>query len=1119
MKQFISSLISVAIALTLIPVLPPLSTSALDGTVVNGVLIIPPGTMEIPSAAFRNRLDFTSVSMPESLITIGANAFNGTNLTTVTIPASVRTIGTASGPAFGNTPNLTTASFAAGSTAIPANAFNGATALTSVTIPDTVTSIGNSAFRRTALTTVTLPAAVTSMGMLSSPSFGDIDTLTSVIFAEGATTIPNYAFVDLPNLTSVTIPSTVTSIGVSAFRNTGLISITLPSGLTSTGTISSPPFAGATSLTEVIFAEGTTEIPANVLNGVTNLKSITIPDTVTSIGNYAFRRTALTTVTIPASVTSMGTLSSPSFGDVDTLTSVIFAEGMTAIPNYAFAYSEGLTSVTIPNTVTSIGVGAFRNTGLTSVTIPAGAISAGTLSSPPFANTPLLTTAIFAEGTTAIPANIFYNAQSLMNVTIPETVTSIGSDAFRRTALVNVTLHEGITTIGNRAFAETGLFSVTIPSTITSMGSGGTGSFTGCEYLMDVIFAEGTTNILASAFVGIPSLSEVVIPDSVTSIGAAAFDNCPALTWVEIPPSVRTIGNNAFGYWLDDSERNIRKKIEDFTVYACLFTAGSTYAQANGFKLVHCVDVEDCVRCSLSIIHTCDVSDCVVVCYLHGTRTCQPACSCDVLPCVSGCMCVNCAFIPPETTTEPQITTTLPTTTTTLPTTTTTGTATTGTTGTTGTVIQSHAVSCIECGKTWFRLDTETTGHYCPDCRASMWATTPPTTTTSATSSSGTTAPTTVSGWTCECGVANTGNFCSNCGSAKPVVTTTATSPTSGTTTTTTRHAGWGNCNVCGREHEYFYVNPTCGLCQAASTSVTSPISTTSPTSTTTGNSASWYCRECWKHMESWSATGLCTDCEQKVSVTTTTSTIATPSTTTAGNHWWVLNANGGLFWEYGLESVPHTRGAFLTPTRAGYTFNGWYTEPVGGELVTHAEPFGPFITIYAQWVGNSATSASTVTSATTTATTSATSPISATTTAPTSESSPTTTTTPVAANWTCECGVSNTGNFCSDCGKARPTDNPGGDRIDCNDCEYCGDVAATPNAGRRGYVLGNTNVTTADALEILKYIVKLPGAVRDCENSKKAANIMGNDIISTADALEVLKKIVKLPNKIVGTA
>ena len=117
-----------------------------------------------------------------------------------------------------------------------------------------------------------------------------------------------------------------------------------------------------------------------------------------------------------------------------------------------------------------------------------------------------------------------------------------------------------------------------------------------------------------------------------------------------------------------------------------------------------------------------------------------------------------------------------------------------------------------------------------------------------------------------------------------------------------------------------------------------------------------------------------------------------------------------------------------------------------------------------------------------------------------------------------CKLGCSNCGicgdcklgcNDCGVCGECNPN------RVDCKSCNKC---STSTHAGKMGHILSNSNITTADALEILKYIVKLPGAISDCENAHKAANIIGG-AISTADALEILKHIVKLPNKIDGMA
>ena len=186
-------------------------------------------------------------------------------------------------------------------------AFSGCSGLTSVTIGNSVTSIGSSAFSGcSALTSVTIGNSVTSIGF---GAFWGCSALTSVTIPNSVTTIGEGAFRGCSRLTSVTIPNSVTSIGSDAFEGcSGLTSVTIPNGVTSIG-------------------EG-------VFRYCSGLTSVTIPNSVTSIGDYAFPGcSALTSVTIPNSVTTIG-------------------EG-------AFRICEGLTSVTIGSGVESIGRWAF----------------------------------------------------------------------------------------------------------------------------------------------------------------------------------------------------------------------------------------------------------------------------------------------------------------------------------------------------------------------------------------------------------------------------------------------------------------------------------------------------------------------------------------------------------------------------------------------------------------------------------------------------------------------------------------------------------------------------------------------------------------------------------------
>ena len=199
---------------------------------------------------------------------------------------------------------------------------------------------------------------------------------------------------------------------------------------------------------------------------------------------------------------------------------------MTSIGDYAFFVCSGLTSVTIPGSVTSIGNGTFEGcTGLTSVTIP--------------------------NSVTSIGEWAFNGCSGLTSVTIPGSVTSIGSNAFSYcTSLTSVTIGSGVTSIGSNAFEGcTGLTSVTIPNSVTSIGGR---AFYGCSGLTSVTIGSGVTSIGGWAFSYCTSLTSVTIPNSVTSIGSQAFYGCTGLTSVTIPNSVTSIGSQAFdGYYLE----------------------------------------------------------------------------------------------------------------------------------------------------------------------------------------------------------------------------------------------------------------------------------------------------------------------------------------------------------------------------------------------------------------------------------------------------------------------------------------------------------------------------------------------------------------------------------------
>ena len=224
---------------------------------------------------------------------------------------------------------------------IPSTVTNGGTTYS-------VTSIGDNAFYQASLTNITVPNSVTSIG--------------------------NFAFSNCTGLTSITIPDSIISIGNGAFGYClGLTSITIPSGVTS---IEDQTFLGCTNLMSITLQGNVTSIGNYAFSQCSSLTSITLPNTLTSIGYNAFYQCAsLTSITLPNSVTSIGDYV---FLSCSNLTSITIPNNVTSIGLAAFAFCYGLTSITLPNSIISIGVGAFYDCpSLTSITLSNGITSIG----------------------------------------------------------------------------------------------------------------------------------------------------------------------------------------------------------------------------------------------------------------------------------------------------------------------------------------------------------------------------------------------------------------------------------------------------------------------------------------------------------------------------------------------------------------------------------------------------------------------------------------------------------------------------------------------------------------------------------------------------------------------
>ncbi|MCL2252622.1 MAG: leucine-rich repeat domain-containing protein [Treponema sp.] len=550
-----------------------------------GRFAIPDTVTALNNYAFASRSGLTSITIPASILNIGDNSFSNTvRLESIVVDRNNQNYTSIGGALYNKTGTvlLHYPQGKTGSYVIPNSVtrlgdyiFNNRTGLTSITIPNSVTLIGRQAFVGcSGLTTIDIPGSVTSIG---EEAFMGCNALIMIMLHEGLTNIEDRAFYDCTNVVSINIPASVRRIGKQVF-SAGYgywIGEHYSIGMKLASINVNQRNQNYTSVDGVLFNKAVTEL-IHFPQGKSG--SYSIPDTVTKIESYAFsNRTGLTSVTIPESVNIMGedvffgcsnlvsitvAPNNQNFSSADGVLfnkaktelirfprgktgSYVIPNTVTTIAKNAFAKASGLTSVTIPSSVTSIGETAFAATGLKSLALPNSIVNIG---GGAFTDNHALEVVglpdnyYSGEDEGKGGAYFFYGCLNLKrfivsrnnryystadgvlfskdgrelirfpqgrhgSYAIPNTVTSIRYKAFYKTeGLTSVTIPRSVTTIGDFAFDGSGITSLDIPNSVSNIGKY---AFTRCLRLASVSIPAGVENMGDFVFYNCISLVQI----------------------------------------------------------------------------------------------------------------------------------------------------------------------------------------------------------------------------------------------------------------------------------------------------------------------------------------------------------------------------------------------------------------------------------------------------------------------------------------------------------------------------------------------------------------------------------------------------------------------------------
>ena len=567
-------------------------------------LVIPEGVTRITDSAFSHCLAFTSVTLPESLVEIASSAFfDCRSLPTITLPDSLNSIGDG---AFGNCINLRSITVPDTVGTIGGNAFASCGALTSVILPAGLKELGRSMFYGcTSLPKIDLPDGIEVIGKFA---FNGCTVLEEIGFPKGLVAIEDYAFSDCKKLSDIILPEGVRTIGEEAFHFCdGLTSVTLPDSIRSIGadafskgtyqsgkvtlklniadlkawctTPKELPLSYYTSLTylihgenvkDLVIPEGVETIREKAFCHFTSLETVTLPQSLKSIGNMAFhgctslretvfgenleevgagafsRCTSLVSLTLPKYCKRIGY---KAFSGCSSLRSAVLPETLAEIESEAFKDCTSLEEITLPAAVKTIGMQAFYHTAICGITVP----EADCWGESAFAYCKHLKSATLLDN--YLPERIFYDCSDLESLTLTKALTGIGDEALTNTGITALTITADCQNFGKKALPEDLTLTVDLSdhdlfrlcqSPLRFPENLNRRYRLNGKPITELVIPDGVETIAAKAFMRAVDLRSVTVPASVRTIEALAFFGCPSLKAVNLPDTDIVISDIAF---------------------------------------------------------------------------------------------------------------------------------------------------------------------------------------------------------------------------------------------------------------------------------------------------------------------------------------------------------------------------------------------------------------------------------------------------------------------------------------------------------------------------------------------------------------------------------------------